>query len=392
VDEFGDVRSLLHGERTQSTWEAICTWLEQRRATEDGSEDPVVDYVLAQIEQWPVALRTCPADWLRLMLPAEAVPMGMFAELLNVVRTLDVNVLLAVRRSAPQAGDLARVLAVDGWTKLERLVWQDVPMGRDDFSALATHPAMSHVRELSLGRRGLDDEMVPWAEALGAITQWSPRVVRLDEMALTDHPFEILCGSPGFEGVEEMSVRGTYVSDRGLARVVRLPQIASWKSLDLSFTQVTEMGLAYLLSSEHLGGLERVDATGIMVSDVLEAAFEARGVELVRRESARGVALMDMTVSSYVPWCLRRVFDLDDDPDVHVGRVHSAGNHVVIRSPTMSSRQFTVSWHEDEGVVVRDDESTGGTYVDGRRVGEPRALSERERVQVGRMLFRFRLM
>ena len=40
--------------------------------------------------------------------------------------------------------------------------------------------------------------------------------------------------------------------------------------------------------------------------------------------------------------------------------------------------------------IVRDDESTGGTYVDGRRVGEPRALSERERVQVGRMLFRFR--
>ncbi|MEM1349608.1 MAG: FHA domain-containing protein, partial [Myxococcota bacterium] len=124
--------------------------------------------------------------------------------------------------------------------------------------------------------------------------------------------------------------------------------------------------------------------------DPCRASSPPRGVDLVQGASARGFAVMDMTVSSYVPWCLRRVFDLDEFPDIHVGRVHMAGNHVVIRSPTISSRQFTVSFEETFGLVVRDEYSSGGTYVDGRQVGEPRALSERERVQVGRMLFRFR--
>ena len=69
-----------------------------------------------------------------------------------------------------------------------------------------------------------------------------------------------------------------------------------------------------------------------------------------------------------------------DVPEVSIGRVQ--GNSIVLPKPNVSKRHATVTI-EGGAVTITDQKSTNGTYVNGRRISGPRALSPEDRVYIG---------
>lgn len=61
---FGDLRSLLHGEPSASSWLALCTLAEQIIERET-PPDQVIPYALAALSRWPKQLRALPAEDLK---------------------------------------------------------------------------------------------------------------------------------------------------------------------------------------------------------------------------------------------------------------------------------------------------------------------------------------
>jgi pSer/pThr/pTyr-binding forkhead associated (FHA) protein len=81
----------------------------------------------------------------------------------------------------------------------------------------------------------------------------------------------------------------------------------------------------------------------------------------------------------------RRVFPLRDDV-MHIGRGLSAD--VRLDDATVS-RKHAVIVRRDDGVVILDDRSMNGVWVDGERVTEAR-LADGAEIMLGRIALRFR--
>jgi pilus assembly protein CpaF len=75
-----------------------------------------------------------------------------------------------------------------------------------------------------------------------------------------------------------------------------------------------------------------------------------------------------------------------DVSDLSIGRVQ--GNSIVLPKPNVSKRHATVTL-EGVAVTIADQKSTNGTYVNGRRISGPRALSPEDRVYIGDFTLRF---
>ena len=81
-----------------------------------------------------------------------------------------------------------------------------------------------------------------------------------------------------------------------------------------------------------------------------------------------------------------RRFDLHPGP-VTVGR--SASSDIRILDPRVSRRQFLLRDTSDQYILVPL-ESRNGVHVNGRRITEPTALHDRDKIQIGDTILRFR--
>ena len=74
-----------------------------------------------------------------------------------------------------------------------------------------------------------------------------------------------------------------------------------------------------------------------------------------------------------------------DKEEVTVGRVR--GNDIVLPKGNVSKHHCRLLMRDDE-ILVEDLRSTNGTYVNGRKIGEPAALSAGDKVFVGDFIIR----
>ena len=74
-----------------------------------------------------------------------------------------------------------------------------------------------------------------------------------------------------------------------------------------------------------------------------------------------------------------------DKPEVTIGRVR--GNDVVLPKGNVSKHHCRLLIGDGE-IVVEDLHSTNGTYVNGRKIGEPTALATGDKIFVGDFIMR----
>ncbi|MEA2698255.1 MAG: pilus assembly protein CpaF, partial [Myxococcales bacterium] len=72
-----------------------------------------------------------------------------------------------------------------------------------------------------------------------------------------------------------------------------------------------------------------------------------------------------------------------DKDEVSIGRV--SGNDIVLPKGNISKRHSRLVV-KDGALELVDLKSTNGTYVNGRKIGEPAAISNADRIQVGDFL------
>jgi hypothetical protein len=70
---------------------------------------------------------------------------------------------------------------------------------------------------------------------------------------------------------------------------------------------------------------------------------------------------------------------------LRIGR--TVQNDVVLADDKVSRHHATL-WSQDDQLYIRDDNSTNGTWVNGERISDPRALREGDRVRLGETVFR----
>lgn len=83
-----------------------------------------------------------------------------------------------------------------------------------------------------------------------------------------------------------------------------------------------------------------------------------------------------------------KVYFFDEGEEVFIGRLQS--NRIVLPKPNISKRHATLTVSSGK-VIVTDLGSTNGTYVNGRRISEPREISESDRIYIGDFVIRARV-
>ena len=95
--------------------------------------------------------------------------------------------------------------------------------------------------------------------------------------------------------------------------------------------------------------------------------------------------MMEMQIISRSTGALLRAFALGDTAEVIVGR--DSDCDIQINAPSVS-REHCVIEHMDGDYHLRDLDSTGGTWIDGKRITEVR-IEDGIEIQVGPALLRF---
>lgn len=63
-------------------------------------------------------------------------------------------------------------------------------------------------------------------------------------------------------------------------------------------------------------------------------------------------------------------------------------NHVSIAQKTTSSLHASLKW-EKQAFMLRDEKSTNGTFLNGKRIDEPVALSDGDSIKIGKYVIQF---
>jgi len=69
-----------------------------------------------------------------------------------------------------------------------------------------------------------------------------------------------------------------------------------------------------------------------------------------------------------------------EEEEVSIGRLQ--GNSVVLPKPNVSKRHATIIFRDGKVTIV-DQQSTNGTYVNGRRISSPKELADKDRIYIG---------
>jgi pSer/pThr/pTyr-binding forkhead associated (FHA) protein len=76
------------------------------------------------------------------------------------------------------------------------------------------------------------------------------------------------------------------------------------------------------------------------------------------------------------------------NPNSQITAGRSTDNHIVINDPEVSGKHLTIAHQPDGSIVVWDNNSTNGTYVNGNRLQGAYRLSPQDVVQLGQFTLR----
>ena len=168
ITTFGDIRSILHQEPSQETWQALCEAIDGYTGSEP-LEEVVLPYCVGVLDGWPEEVeRAAPYHWGEPLLGSEVPPQLVLCTALNL------------EWGPPVGPDGARALASSPLLGgLRHLSLKDCDILDEGAQALASSPQLGNLRTLNLMRTSLT------AAGVEALAQ-SPHLVNLRVLRLSD--------------------------------------------------------------------------------------------------------------------------------------------------------------------------------------------------------------
>ena len=223
MSDFGDIRSLLHGEPGITTWQELCRALDDYQGSAP-LEEVVLPYCLQVLQRWPRRKeRLAPKHWYMALLEQ-----GRPEPRLLLCNTLDLRL---------ERLDDAGIGVLANSPHLEHITWLDLrggSIGPAGAQLLAASPLASGLTFLNLSLQHICDE---GAQALAR----APQLAQLTSLNLRDNQIgdegaRALASSPHLSNLEELFLwGGNIIRDRGARALAESPHLSreirdGWRS------------------------------------------------------------------------------------------------------------------------------------------------------------------
>lgn len=296
---FSEIRSLLQRAPDAQVWAEVCEYMSHWRERET-FEQSALPYALGHLSGWPDELRAVPLRW------RDALVRGIDLPWTPIVRALDASrmglrdadmlalvhapVLKFVTRldltdNRLDARALGKLLDAVAPGQLHTLHLSGNLLGDDGVRVLASHPALSGLRVLEIGRVGMSDvglrallhsvtlpalevlrvrqERLDGAQTARALAEArvTPRALELVEAGMTPHALEALLEGPLLDSLRALDLSGNELGFRGGALLARSPRVAGLRALRLRRVMLGERALDVLVRSEQVEGIGALDVS-----------------------------------------------------------------------------------------------------------------------------------
>lgn len=176
---------------------------------------------------------------------------------------------LALQSNWLEARDAKHLVKSDCWGALKRLDLHNNNLGPAGAKVLAKASALSNIEELELGYNNIG------AAGLEALVKSKnfPRLRRLGLRSnIRDKELLALVDTPLMNQLEELDLRGSWITDETLSALVHSPTCSNLRSLDMISNKLTKQGALMLASTPHLESLRSLTV------DTREMGLEGREV------------------------------------------------------------------------------------------------------------------
>ena len=393
--DFGELRSALHATPSKEAWQRICEHFE-RLETEQAIEQALA-YALPHLENhWDSTLRTLPMAWLHALLPgphkfhwqnphADVKPsphphVARFAPLVAILSKGDLQ-------PGFHYGAWSKLLDAASFTSLKHL---DLPSAYLDKSDLETitrvinhTPTLCHINLAStfLSYHSGQDAIRDFTKQL------SPQPGQVRSLVLArndiDSPSLIpLLKQIDLTGLTQLDLSHNKLGDVFIEYLVASSLGQRLKHLDISHNTFSPSALEALAARGVLPNLRTLSVRGVKLSLDAQARLEESGVQVLRQDPNLAIELHVTERGGY-----ERAIRVDG-PKGSIGRVR--GNDLVLPKGNVSKRHVYFRRDGDE-IIVEDSKSTGGTYLNGRKINGPTIMRPGDKLYVGDFIIQMRV-
>lgn len=238
LDDFGELRSLVHGAPSRGAWDELCRWIERQDETQQRQWLP---YIQTGLASWPAALRCAPQAWLDTALERPVLA-------LSLVRW--------IRCRAPTSseawlrwGQLAELEHVEG------IDASATGLKRAGLKALWSAPCFARIKHLNLRQNPLAGALIG---VLSIPRQPTLVELSLSACALRHEDIDALAQSAALANLERLDLSRCELDDESITRHLSSPHLGRLKRLDLSANTLGLEAARAISQTRALGALEEL--------------------------------------------------------------------------------------------------------------------------------------
>ncbi len=225
-DDFGELRSLLHGAPSHGTWVRLCRLLGSLDDDQLGSV--AVPYAASHLRGWPDALRASPRRWLDAHLAGVSRPYW------SLVRALDlegrvIDHPLCTRLRSDLLGE-----------PISTLLARDTHIEHQDAADLLDSPTLEHLAHVDLSRTVLTEKVIRLLADSDVLL--SARILKLNACKLGNDGLRIVSLAHSFESLEHLELSDNRVGLMGLEMLADSDFACQLRRLDLSDNHIGRWG------------------------------------------------------------------------------------------------------------------------------------------------------
>lgn len=237
-DDFGELRSLVHGAPSRGAWDELCLWIERQDETQQRQWLP---YIQTGLASWPAALRCAPQPWLDTALerPVPALRLAKWIKC-RAPATSEAWLIWG------QLAELEHVEGIDA---------SATGLKRAGLKALWSAPSLGALQHLKLGRNPLAGSLIG---VLSIPRQPTLVELSLSACALRHEDIDALAQSAALSNLERLDLSRCELDDESITRLLSSPHLSRLKSLDLSANTLGLEAARAISQTRALGALEEL--------------------------------------------------------------------------------------------------------------------------------------
>lgn len=365
--DFGDLRAALHASPCPEAWCALCALFEE--ITEEGELARALDYALPHLDQhWSSTLRVLPARWYRGLLGQhrfrqkqhqpedDALEHPHIEQLARLVKNLSPE----AQQIHMYGGEWFELIDRAGFEWVEQLsMYGDQREARDSHAVtrLIATGSLAHLdmrgvfSARGLRAREFFEDVCPERGQL--------RSLDLTLNSLSTEDIAPLLPIENLVGLTRLGVPRNNLDDAFIPRLLAAPLSSQLKHLAIYKNPLGARALEALATPGALPELRTLDVRGLPLSEEAGQRLEDRGVQVIRVDYDTDIRATLYHLDKFVRE------ELILGPEGSVGR--RLGNDIVIPHGNISRRHMLIL-REGDAIFIEDSMSTGGIFVNGRKI------------------------